>query len=455
MPTSAAVRLFPGLPAWQPGTPHTPEQLDAAIRAYAATLFADTPIDASRVPAGYTYIGQFVNHDLTHRPDPNANTLPRLNLSCVYGRGPDLQPELYTTSSKGNAQGGGQGTPFYLVLGSVAGSKETDLPRAADGTAKIADPRNDQHIILSQLHLAFLRLHNRVLRAFAEGRKPDQAAFDRTREAIVRTYQYLLWNDFVARLVQLDAWQNTLRVSGPAFEVRTRIPGANGAVTGIPVEFEIAAFRFGHAMIRPSYQLNLPLAADRRLLFSVNGEPDLSGGKPLKRGQSVQWDWFLQYGSSAAGFPQKARRIQPVLAATLALAPARLGGTVSVAEADLLAGVSNDLPAGSAIATALGEAPLVPTDAEAFTDTLWIYLLREARERTVGERLGPVGSAIVAETLARVLRDSGEWFAAGPGWHPGMDGVLHEREGQSWAFTDLIRASGAPVTAGDIDKLAK
>src|SRR4030081_3537807 len=58
------------------------------------------------ISAGYTYLGQFVDHDLTFDPasslqkqnDPNALEdfrTPRFDLDCVYGRGPDDQPFLY------------------------------------------------------------------------------------------------------------------------------------------------------------------------------------------------------------------------------------------------------------------------------------------------------------------------------------------------------------------------
>lgn len=58
------------------------------------------------INAGYTYLGQFIDHDLTFDPasslqkqdDPDALVdfrTPRFDLDNIYGRGPDDQPYLY------------------------------------------------------------------------------------------------------------------------------------------------------------------------------------------------------------------------------------------------------------------------------------------------------------------------------------------------------------------------
>jgi hypothetical protein len=39
----------------------------------------------------------------------------------------------------------------------------TTCPRRDDGTAIIGDARNDENLILAQLHLLFLQIHNRCL----------------------------------------------------------------------------------------------------------------------------------------------------------------------------------------------------------------------------------------------------------------------------------------------------
>src|SRR6266436_2330016 len=127
------------------------------------------------IDAGYTYLGQFIDHDLTFDPasslqrqnDPDALVdfrTPRFDLDSVYGRGPDDQPYLYA-----------DGRHFLLgeaLTGRALGQALTanDLPRSRakvvdpNGQARaiIGDPRNDENIIVSQLQGLMLRLHNKL-----------------------------------------------------------------------------------------------------------------------------------------------------------------------------------------------------------------------------------------------------------------------------------------------------
>ena len=69
------------------------------------------------IPAGFTYFGQFVDHDITldltslgdKEKDPlgieNFRT-PSVDLDCVYGLGPDGSPHLYARNpAAGNKPG--------------------------------------------------------------------------------------------------------------------------------------------------------------------------------------------------------------------------------------------------------------------------------------------------------------------------------------------------------------
>src|SRR6266536_1279728 len=120
----------------------------------------EAPSNNDSVPAGITYLGQFIDHDLTFDPtsklqrenDPdglrNFRT-PRFDLDSLYGSGPDDNPFLYQDGVK------------FLI--GQNGTGEEDLPRNTAGRALIADPRNDENLIVSQLHLAFLKYHNKVV----------------------------------------------------------------------------------------------------------------------------------------------------------------------------------------------------------------------------------------------------------------------------------------------------
>ncbi len=64
-------------------------------------------------PSGFVYLGQFLDHDLTHdetslehasaAPEKTRNFhAPRLNLESVYGNGPQKSPGLYDHSERGS-----------------------------------------------------------------------------------------------------------------------------------------------------------------------------------------------------------------------------------------------------------------------------------------------------------------------------------------------------------------
>jgi hypothetical protein len=110
------------------------------------------------IPAGFIYFGQFIDHDMTldktpltlQQQDPQAMTnfdSPRFDLGSVYGGGPTASPELYDAAR-----------PGYLKVNVHDGL--TDLPRDEVGAAFLGDPRNDENLIVAQLHTVFLRLHN-------------------------------------------------------------------------------------------------------------------------------------------------------------------------------------------------------------------------------------------------------------------------------------------------------
>ena len=122
-------RICPDLPAWEPD-PGPYASTEDYLKEVANTLMVEVPGEKpadiakdpakvkkleeefnSNIPAGYTYFGQFVDHDITFDPasslmrqnDPNGLLnfrTPRLDLDNVYGAGPDDQPYLYDKDDK-------------------------------------------------------------------------------------------------------------------------------------------------------------------------------------------------------------------------------------------------------------------------------------------------------------------------------------------------------------------
>jgi hypothetical protein len=152
--------------------------------------------DNTAIPAGFTYLGQFIDHDITFDPmskldradDPrtlvNFRT-PRLDLDSVYGSGPRDQPYLYDWKLTHPP-----GTRLLL-----AGE---DLPRNQQGRALTGDPRNDENVILTQLHLLFIRFHNVVVdRLVDEGKVPEDELFDEAQRIVRWHYQWMVVHEFL------------------------------------------------------------------------------------------------------------------------------------------------------------------------------------------------------------------------------------------------------------------
>ncbi|KEF43111.1 MAG: hypothetical protein ER33_02600 [Cyanobium sp. CACIAM 14] len=207
------------------------------------------------VPAGYTYFGQFIDHDITFDstssliPDnqaakPTNLRTPRLDLDCLYGDGPASQPYLYEPDG-------------VKLLPTDPGA--TDLERNRHGRAIIGDKRNDENSIVSQVQLAFLKYHNAVV---DELKTSDPASwntpqdlFTSARNEVRWTYQKLIVEDFLPRIICKDVLAD-LRGCSPE-ERKCRYALYTEDKRGnLPREFVAAAYRFGHSMVRTGYRMN-------------------------------------------------------------------------------------------------------------------------------------------------------------------------------------------------------
>ena len=156
-------RLFPDIPALAVD----PQMLRAIGRAGGLSDAPDrSPADARTIAAGRPVFGQYLAHDLTadrspltHHDDAellrNARSA-RLDLDLLYGDGPVAAPYLYSRPD-----------PARLLLGRSGPGRQDDLPRNPEGVALAGDPRQDVHILISQMHVAMIRAHNRLGRPAA------------------------------------------------------------------------------------------------------------------------------------------------------------------------------------------------------------------------------------------------------------------------------------------------
>lgn len=391
------------------------------------------PLDNPAIPAGFTYFGQFVDHDITFDPasslqrenDPDALTdfrSPRFDLDSLYGSGPSDEPFQYDKPSGG--------VKFLIEANS---NQIDDLPRNSQGVALIGDPRNDENTIVGQLQLAFLRLHNKIADQVAGDQAiPEERRFEETQQRVRWHYQWVLVKDFLPRIVgqervaQLVSFAETVE-----FKLRWYHPKNQPFM---PVEFSAAAFRYGHSQIRPAYHLNGEVR-DRPIFIAgdqVDPLADLRGFRPLPNGWTIDWPLFLEIDGAT---PQPSRKIDTKLVAALFDLPGFPDDRSGLALRNLLRGQALGLPSGQDVARLMGEQVLSGAELGAPEPTpLWFYILKEA-ELLGGECLGPVGGGIVAEVLlGLLLYDSHSWVNVEPSWQP----TLGPNPGQL-TLADLVK----------------
>ena len=410
-------RMFPNLPGLVVD--------DAALAALGDAMRdpagADPTRDNPGIPSGFTYLGQFIDHDITFDPtampevlvDPQAVfnfRTPKLDLDSVYGTGPSTQPYLYEPGRRKLRVGAtqtGQGDA------SIPAGMPNDLLRL-NGTAVIGDPRNDENLVVAQTHLAFIKLHNKCVDKLEAEGFPQAGLFTEARKLVTWHYQRMVIDDFLGRLcdaaVLADVVQNGRRFfdfAGEAF---------------MPVEFSVAAYRFGHSQVRNAYNYNRVFRfgpggvapATLALLFRFSGVSGSGNTADIPVPSDWIIDWRRFYDLPDGGVtPDATRKIDPLLAAELHGLP---NGGGSLPTRNLMRGVRMGLPSGQAVAAAMQLTPLTPQELGGGPDgqvlvaqglggntPLWYYLLKEAQVQQNGDRLGQVGSRIVAETFIGLL----------------------------------------------------
>ncbi len=423
---------------------------------------------AAGLPAGFTYLGQFVDHDLT--ADRTSVELgehispaelvqgrsPRLDLDSMYGAGPlDEESERFYAAD-------GHHLKVGRTLEDDPGAG-FDLPRRGSGTARqartanIPDLRNDENLAVAQTHAAFIRFHNRVvdkLRASV----PDEKKFHRARRKVVKHYQWMLRTDYLPRIVQPRIVRDVFTNGRKLVE-----PGASpDQVPTMPVEFSVAAFRFGHSMIRSNYNWNKIFddgSGSLELLFEFSATSGTLGfGRRLTNIWVADWRRLFDFGDADRDdltVPRDkfnaAMRIDTGLVDPLAQlrtgsfgGPGMPGNDIrrNLAFRNLMRAKMLRLATGQQMAQKLQDAGVDVTpltraeirngrngavlddltanerDSLVENTPLWFYVLREA-ELNRG-RLTGVGGRLVAETFHRAMEGSRFSIVRDPGWRPDL-----------------------------------
>jgi hypothetical protein len=402
----------------------------------------------SRIPAGFTYLGQFVDHDLTfdrttvmlgERVTPaqlvQARS-PSLDLDSLYGAGPQ-DPE----SAKFYEDDIHLKMGRTVAVGPDEARQGFDLPRATSGSAAerrlavIPDPRNDENLAVAQTHLAMMRFHNRVVDTLPTS-VPQAQRFTRARRTVVKHYQWMLRHDFLPRICDSAVVRDVFNNGRKAFEV----DATPTDVPTMPIEFSVAAYRLGHSMVRDEYSWNKRFdfgSASLDLLFDFSG-----GSGNLGFGPRLPSNWIADFRRlydfreadrddlrvPAAQF-NRTMRIDTALVGTLRrLRRMPAGESRNLARRNLLRGKMLRLATGQQMATCLRSKGVAVTtltraqirngrggaeldgltkaqrDAFLRDTPLWFYILREAE--LSGGRLSGVGARLVAETFHRAMEGS-------------------------------------------------
>lgn len=466
-------RLFPTLPPFAADTPLVRDALtelgapggpmDAGDDLSDPVLLITDPSRSQHNPdnpssaAGFTFLGQFLDHDMTFDPtsslarrqDPEAIRnfrIPALDLDSLYGGGPSVSPHLYDQRIDG-----GQTTLLVETIPGSAGESidsvdRLDVPRNSQDVALIGDPRNDENLVVSQFHLALVRFHNRVVSDvtadLGAGVLPREI-FAEAQRVVRWHYQWLVLHEFLPRTVGEDLTADVLTHGLRHYGWRNH--------PYIPVEFSVAAYRFGHSQVRPSYRANFGTSATEasQQFFALIFDPtlpdgpdpaDLRGGRRAPR-RFVDWQTFFDFGD---GRVRHNKRIDTTLSSVLFTLLGVPGGEpTSLATRNLLRNLVMQVPSGQRVARAMDVPVLADADLAdlALFDLerrtpLWFYVLREADVVADGQHLGPVGGRIVAEVVAGLIQgDALSYLNQDPDWTPTYG------TGDGFTVTDLLQAA--------------
>jgi hypothetical protein len=440
-------RLFPG----QNGGKEITDSMKKEMEDLAGIMY-DAPNKEinSNKPAGYTYLGQFIVHDMSFDPtsirdrqaDPNCLRnfrTPALDLESVYGGGPTVAPYLYTFNSNNER--------IRFLLSIINEKQEPrsaepphrfyDLPRLSvhpegipedkkEFLAVIPDPRNDENFFISQLHVAFMRLHNYFEEKVATDIRGEKRFLEAQRQLIWH-FQYVVIHDYLTKIVD------------PTI-LKQKVPHDKETVQNmknlryfkwqhqpfIPFEFSGAIFRFGHSQVRSSYEFN-----------------DYSRGSVFEKRQGqlpkTYIDWKFFFSSKADLF----FKIDPSITKALFNLPQEPNPKEkNLIYRNLIRGLYYDLPSGQFLVQEmelteylLDKERLRAESSKNFTEfekieeilpqfldntPLWYYTLLEAKIfGQEGDHVGPVASHIIAEVIIGLIQsDETSYLYTDPSWVP-------------------------------------
>lgn len=450
----------------------------------------DGPTGDSVIPAAYTYFGQFIDHDVTlETTSATADDLVKvglvplplnqirsqiqnlrsatLDLDSVYGLPAPRDGQKMKIGDVTNLPPPPPGQPKTKPsLRPDHKGDDNDVPREkrsntveTDRAALIGDPRNDENLVIAQMQVAFLKAHNALVDSGND--------FDGARRLLRQHYQHLVLSDFLPRICDTRLLGRIRRDGNLLYKQTLQEPFF------LPLEYAVAAYRFGHTMIRTDYDFNLNFNTSKApgtfdatlgLLFTFTAlQGQLGDFDTLPENWIIEWDGFVDVGkpfNRARRFDTKL--VEPLFALQDMEGNPEVGDKGRLAVRNLLRGYLLRIPTGQAVATAVRskygatDAPVLrpdqvvqgaasPEQAQILVDAgfdrrtpLWYYILAEASVLGKGQRLGPVGTALVAEVLFGLVLRSEDSILQTKGWKP----TLPSTKPGKFELADLLRLGG-------------
>ncbi|MBU2977708.1 peroxidase family protein [Alteromonas sp. C1M14] len=361
-----------------------------------------------KLPAGYTYWGQWIAHDIVEPTHPNQNhyssrkVTPCLNLDSLYGVEKGLPSHIYV-DERG----------FFRLP-----DNSWDCLRDSHQTPLLPEPRNNDNAIILQFHVQWQRIHNNILNTLSTQPLPhlwdDGRYFYQARRLTTQLFHHLVKQEWLKALLDKSVYQYYFASTEP----KQRLIHFTDQLARVPLEFSHGAFRFGHSMVRETYKLT---ASDSFNLHALLTHQPFNG-KPIGG-----IDWSLFFGDYA----QEIQPINLIVVAGMGKVPVNR----NIAERNILAGkkvalatvheckryLMDNYPwlcqqTGLTVKESNQVLEELKIDPMSQTSTfyrlyednrlpLWPYVLAEASAQVdnPGHRLGKLGSIIVAEVLAYAM----------------------------------------------------
>lgn len=344
---------------------------------------------------GYLFFSQLLTNDITHVSV--SSLIPTFNLSSIYED--KLDNSIFNTQR------------LFITKNNI------DIYRDHLNNPFIPDIRNDFNIILSQTHLIFQLLHNKLMKNSID--KNIINKFNKVKKEVIYTYQWIIVYDFLYKLVD-----NSILDS--IFENKSKYYHSEDMEECIPLEFIMLLKSLNNMLLPNVIKLNETSILNESDLYSYKYNYCIDD--PI--------NWSCLFEVDELNPPYYSKKINTNIIEDLNYTYNIYDDSIdktsynSVLLNDILFSQYNELPCGQHIAHMFN---IPPIDKSIFNDNVLedlgmvektpflIYVLKEADIFKRGKQLTGIGGIIIAEVILSILFDDKNSFFNEPnGWKPSI-----------------------------------